>query len=97
MLKRVSAALDVFRKGKAVANPAIWKSRAKLANAIVLLLAALVGTAKVFGFDVPVSGETLDTLGAGLACIFIAVWRMYVTATRTDKGLPAKRQPNSTR
>lgn len=93
MIKKLSALFDVLRKGQAVSNPDVFKSRAKLGNAITLLIGSALAALAMFGHDLPVSGETIESAAYGVAGLWIAAWRVYVTASSPDKGLPAK--PNS--
>ena len=84
------AALAVFRKGQAVANPAAWKSTATATQTLVALLAALVGMLRVNGYELPVTDETLTQLAGGIAGLWLGGVGVYRVVTSPDRGLPAE-------
>lgn len=96
MLKKLQAILEVFKKGKAVKNPAIWKSRAKLANAFTLLLGSVIGALALFGVDIGVSGEVIESIAAALAALWFTGFGVYNTVTNENKGLPTKSKDTRT-
>lgn len=94
-MKKLIALFDLFRKGQAVANPNNLKSRAKLGNVLTLFIGSALGALALFGHDLPINGETIENAAYGLAGLWIAGWRVYVTVSSSDKGLPPKRNPHS--
>lgn len=87
MLSKLSAAWEVMRLGKEVADPATMKNKQQLGNAIGLFIFALVGLAKTFGYDIPIDSEAALVIGGGVAIIWNVV---LVYATSKKVGLPAK-------
>lgn len=87
---KIKAFLELFRKGKAVADPAVWKDRAKLANALTLAISAAIGAAYALGYDLPVGGESIELIAGGVAALWVGGYSVYRTITNADKGLPAK-------
>lgn len=86
MGSKIKAAWRVFRAGEVVANPGAWKSGQITSNAVAALLVALVYAAEAFGYEVLVTGESLDAIAVGL----FALVNVVCTVVSTDKvGLPA--------
>lgn len=91
---KAKAGFAVFQRGKAVANPENWKSKAKLGNVLTLFLGACLAATAAFGHDLPIGGETIELLAYSLAGLWIAGWRVYRIITREDKGLSPRSKPN---
>ena len=82
--------IDVWRKGKAVANPALWKNIGASTGAIAGLLTGVSAVAGAFGYHVDLSGDLTQALAGGIASLlFIFVGGLHVT-TSDKVGLPAK-------
>lgn len=81
MLTKVKAGWRVFKAGEVVANPAAWKRGQVGVNAVAALLIALVELVEAFGYEIPVSGEGLDAVAAG---VFVVV-NVVCTVVSTDK------------
>lgn len=92
-MNKFAAFFDLFRRGSAVADPALWKNRSALALAIAGLLAALVQLAKVYGYELPVplTHDEIAALAGGIATV-IGIVCTFVTSDKV--GLPAKPEPN---
>lgn len=93
MFDVIKAGLSVFQKGKAVANPAVWKSAAQATSMLVGLLSAVVGFLRVNGYDLPVTDETLTQLASGVVLLYFGGVGMYRVITDKNRGLPPKRLP----
>lgn len=81
VIEKAKDAMGVFKAGKVVADPAKWKTHQVSVNQVVALLAALVATAKAFGYDIHMDNETVAAVGAG---VFALVNWVFTVAT-TDK------------
>jgi hypothetical protein len=69
MMARLSALLEVYRRGRAVANPAAW-SKAAIVGDVAALLTALSALAQAFGWiDSPLTTEQALTIAAGVAAV----------------------------
>lgn len=87
-MKKLFAYLEVFRRGAAVSDPALWKNRSGLAIALAGLIAALVHLAKAYGHEIPLDEESILALAGGIATVV----GLFVTYATSDKvGLPPKR------
>lgn len=95
MFEVPKAAFDVFRKGKAVADPAAWKSYAMAAQLLVGLFTAVIGLLRANGYDLPITDETLQQLAGGIAGLWFGGIGVYRVITSKDRGLPARRETNS--
>ena len=87
MFEVTKAALAVFQKGKAVANPEAWRSSAMTVQVLVGLLAAVLGLLRVNGYDLQVSDETLQYLAGGVAGLWFGGIGVYRVITSPDRGL----------
>jgi len=81
MWAKTRAAWRVFKAGQAVANPAAWKAGQVGANAIAALLIAGHELVEAMGYEIPISGEGIDAVAAG---IFVVV-NVVCTVVSTDK------------
>jgi len=92
VITKIKAAWRVFKAGEVVANPAAWKAGQIGANAVAALLVAAHELVGAFGYDIPISGEGLDAVAAGL---FVVV-NVVCTVVSTDKaGLQDKRKTDA--
>ena len=86
-MNKLIALLDLFRKGNAVADPALWKSRQIKATLLLPTFGALVVVLRAFGLEVPLDDTQITQLVTGL----VVLLNLLLTLTTTDKvGLPAK-------
>lgn len=86
-MNKLLALLDLFRKGNAVADPALWKSRQIKATLLLPTFGALVAVLRAFGLEVPLDDTQITQLVTGL----VVLLNLLLTLTTTDKvGLPAK-------
>ena len=86
------AAWSVFQKGKAVANPAAWKSSAQAISMLVGLLSAIVGLLRANGYDLQISDETLSQLASGVVLLYFGCVGVYRVITSPDRGLSPRRK-----
>ena len=92
MFKKIKAGWRVLQAGQVVLNPTAWKKGQIGANAVAGLLVALVAAAEAFGYEVPISGEGVDAVAAGL----FVVGNVVCTLASSDKvGVPAKRRADN--
>lgn len=90
-MNKLLAILDLFRKGNAVADPALWKSRQIKATVLLPAFGALVAVLRAFGLEVPLDDTQITQLVTGL----VVVINLLLTYSTTDKvGLPAKPEPD---
>lgn len=86
-MNKLLALLDLFRKGNAVADPALWKSRQIKATVLLPTFGALIAVLRAFGLEVPLDDTQITQLVTGL----VVLLNLLLTLTTTDKvGLPAK-------
>lgn len=89
-MTKLLALLDLFRKGNAVADPALWKSRQIRATLLLPAAGALIAVLRSFGLEVPLDDAQITQLVAGI----VVVINLVLTVSTTDKlGLPAKPEP----
>lgn len=83
--------LDLFRKGAAVSEPALWKNRSALAMALTALILTGCRVAKGFGYDIPVSEADAASIAAGVVVV-VGLFSTYATSDKVGL-LPAKPEP----
>ena len=66
MFTKVKAAFSLVQKGKAVSDPAKWKSRQITATALTGAIWAAIQTAEAFGYVLPVDEQTVDSVAIGV-------------------------------
>lgn len=87
-MNKMLAALAALRYGSSLTDPAIWKNRQLLMNALIGLLAAIAPF-----LPVELSHEDQKAIAGGIAAVGI-VLNIYLTAATSDKvGLPAGTPP----
>jgi hypothetical protein len=90
-MNKLSAIIDLFRKGSEVANAEAWKKGQITANTVIALLAAIAATARAFGYPIPVDNDSIAAIGGGL---FALVNLIFTVVSSSRAGLlPAKVQP----
>ena len=65
MIKKAKAAITLLQKGKAVSDPAKWKSRQITATALTGVFWAAIQAAEAFGYAIPVDEATVDAVAGG--------------------------------
>lgn len=81
MIKKITTALNVLKKGQVVADPAKWKGRQVTTTVLVSFLWAVIEAARAFGYEIPVDAEAVDSIAVGV----IAVVNVMLTYTTSDK------------
>jgi len=65
MIKKAKAAITLLQKGKAVSDPAKWKSRQITATALTGVFWAAIQAAEAFGYAIPMDEATVDAVAVG--------------------------------
>lgn len=81
MFEKLRDFYELFRVGKSVADPALWKSYQVTSTMLGGVIIAGVKLAKVFNYDLPIDEATADTIAGGV----IAAVNVVLTITTTDK------------
>jgi hypothetical protein len=69
MIKKAKAAFTLLQKGKAVSDPAKWKSRQMTATALTGVFWAAIQAAEAFGYAIPVDEATVDAVAVGILAL----------------------------
>lgn len=89
MIAEFKAFFDLFKMGKAVSDPAMWKNRTLATNNLGLLLAAAAVIAKGFGYDLQIDKDTMQALAGGIvAAVFVFNNVMHIITSK-KVGLPS--------
>ena len=89
-MSKLLALLDLFRKGNAVADPALWKHRQITATILIPIFGSLVAALDAFGVKVPIDDLQITQFVTGL----VVAINLVLSVTTTDKvGLPPKPEP----
>lgn len=92
MLDKLKGLWNLMQAGKAVADPALWKSRQITVTMLVAVLMAVVQLAKGFGYELPIDENTATAIAGG----FLAVINVVLTLSTSDKiGFKPKDVDNS--
>lgn len=70
MFSKLSLFLNVLKLGNEVADPDKWMKRQADANKLGLLVLAIVGLSKAFGYEFPIDEEMALVLGGAIVSIF---------------------------
>lgn len=81
---KISSILEALDKGKSLANVESWKSGQVTVNILAGFLASLIGVARAFGFDIPVTDEQLLLVASTLMSA-LGVYNSFITVATTDK------------
>lgn len=81
MFKKAKAAFTLLQKGKAVADPAKWKSRQITATMLTGVIWAALQAAEAFGYTVPVDETTVDSIAVGV----LALVNWVLTLSTSEK------------
>ena len=81
MIKRAKAAYTLLQKGKAVADPAKWKSHQITATALTGVIWSALQVAEVFGYAIPVDEQTVDSIAVGI----LALVNWVLTLSTSEK------------
>lgn len=86
----IGDALDVFRKGKAVANPALWKNIGATSSLLAGLLASALAVAAAFGYQIQVESSVVEAVAGGIAAALYLLNGGLHIVTSDKVGLPDK-------
>ena len=81
MFKKAKAAFTLLQKGKAVADPAKWKSRQITATMLTGVIWAVIQAAEAFGYAIPVDEATVDSIAVGV----LALVNWVLTLSTSEK------------
>lgn len=81
MFTKVKIAFSLIKKGKAVADPAKWKSRQVTATMLTGAIWAAIQAAEAFGYAVPVDEATVDSVAVGV----LAAVNWLLTLSTSEK------------
>lgn len=73
--------LDLFRKGAAVTDPAIWKNRSALTLALTGLILVIVKVAGGMGYAIPIGETEAASIAAGVA-VLVGLFSTYATSDK---------------
>lgn len=79
---------DLFRKGAAVSEPALWKNRSALVLALTALILTGCRVAKGFGYDIAVTETDAATLATAIAVV-VGLFSTFATSDKVGV-LPPK-------
>ena len=81
MLKKAKVAFTLLQKGKAVADPAKWKSRQITVTMLTGVVWAVIQAAEAFGYAIPVDEATVDSVAVGV----LAAVNWVLTLSTSEK------------
>jgi len=81
MIDKIKAVLGLFRAGRRVADPALWKTRQITTSVLVAAIWSAIHAAGAMGITVAVDAETVDAVAVAV----LAVVNCVLTVTTTDK------------
>lgn len=81
MFKKAKVAFTLLQKGKAVADPAKWKSRQITVTMLTGVVWAVIQAAEAFGYTVPVDEATVDSIAVGV----LAAVNWVLTLSTSEK------------
>lgn len=88
MINKVKALFslpDVLKQGKMIANPEAWKRGQVTGGIVAGLIGSLIGFAKIFGYELPLSDDQILSIGSGIVAIMGLFYTPIVTVATTDK------------
>ena len=81
MFKKAKVAFTLLQKGKAVADPAKWKSRQITVTMLTGVVWAVIQAAEAFGYAIPVDEATVDSIAVGV----LALVNWVLTLSTSEK------------
>lgn len=81
---------SLFRKGKSVANPVLWKNVGATASAVAGVVTTALAVAAGFGYRVDVGSDVVEALAMGVAGVLYLVSGGLHITTSDKVGLPDK-------
>lgn len=89
----VTDVLNLWRQGKAVADPAKWKYVGVAAGSIASLITSALAIASALGYHFTIDAAIIDALAGGIAAVLCLVATGLHVTTSDKIGLPPKRDP----
>lgn len=89
--------VDVFRKGKSVANPELWKNLGATSAALAGLASSALAVAAAFGYRIDLDGAAVEAIAGGIAGVLFLFNGGVHLASSEKVGLPAKPEPDDGR
>lgn len=77
------AIIEALYQGKSLKDPAVWKDRHMVINAILTILGVII----MFKPDLPISGEAMDSIAGGIATVLGLISAYLIPATSEKVGL----------
>lgn len=93
IFKLINLLPDVMKKGEVVANPERWKKGQITSGILVSFLTALLGLAKVFGYDIPLTDDQIAYIASGILSTY-GMYNIVATTVSSDK-VGIKNTPNN--
>lgn len=91
-ITKMKALWELFQEGKAVADPAKWKTHQITATMLGAFIIAIVQLAKAFGYEVPVDSDSATAIAGGLVA---AVNVVLTITTSKSVGVKARSVPTN--
>jgi len=93
-VQKVIAAIQVFRHGASVADPATWKTRQVALNAVLGLVSAAAILASALGWlPEPIREETIIQFSEGVVLAVLAIINILATWATSNKVGVGRRPP----
>ena len=87
---------DLFRKGAAVSEPALWKNRSALTLALTALILTGCRVAGGFGYVLPITETDAASIATAIAVV-VGLFSTYATSDKVGLLHPKPVQPDSPR
>lgn len=95
-MEKIGAFFSVLRNGSMLTDPATWKVRQNLINALVGTIGAAAVLLPMFGVKLEVSGDDALAIAGGIAAVAGLFINPYLTTATTDKiGLQPERETDN--
>ena len=91
MFEKISALVDLFRKGGKVSNTTAWKQGGITTAAVAAFLLAADTALRAFGYDLPITADQAKNVGGGIIAVVGVV--LPVISSASIGILPQKPQP----
>ncbi len=82
--------IDVFRKGRSVANPELWKNVGATGSAVAGVATSALAVAAAFGYRIDLDDAAVQALAMGVAGVLYLVGGGLHIITSDKVGLPPK-------
>lgn len=82
--------IDVFRKGRSVANPELWKNLGACSAALAGVGSSALAVAAAFGYRIDLDRDALEAIAGGIAGVLFLFNGGVHLATSDKVGLPPK-------